>query len=162
MPAGSTYTPIATTTLGSAATDYTFTSIPSTYTDLVIVVNGAASSGSTNSLKVNYNSDTSSAYSYTRLLGDGSSASSARGSNTTSAFAGDTGSDRAVFIINIQNYANSTTYKTFISRSNSENYLSAYVGLWRNTNAITSVTLGINTLQWATGTTFTLYGIAAA
>jgi hypothetical protein len=163
MPAGSTYTPIATTTLGSAATDYTFSSIPNTYTDLVIVINGAASSGSTNTLKVNYNGDTTSGlYSHTRLLGDGSSASSARQSNANYAGAGDTGNDRAVFIINIQNYANTTTNKTFVSRSNSQNFVSSYVGLWRNTAAITSVTLGINTLQWATGTTFTLYGIAAA
>ena len=42
MAAGSTYTPIATTTLGSAGT-ITFSSIPSTYTDLVIVLNGNGS-----------------------------------------------------------------------------------------------------------------------
>jgi hypothetical protein len=163
MPAGSTYTPIQTATLGSAQSDYTFSSIPSTYTDLVIVINGAASSGSTNTIKVNYNGDTTSGlYSYTRLLGDGSSPSSARASNSNFTGAGDTGSDRAVFIINIQNYSNSTTFKTHISRSNSQNFVSAYVGLWRNTAAITSVTLAINTLQWATGTTFSLYGIAAA
>jgi hypothetical protein len=38
MPAGSTYTPIATTTLGSAQADVTFNSF-SGYTDLVLVAN---------------------------------------------------------------------------------------------------------------------------
>jgi hypothetical protein len=161
--ATNTYVALDKVTVGTAVSSVTLSSISQAYTDLVIVINGAASSGSTNTLKVNYNGDTTSGlYSHTRLLGDGSSASSARQSNANYAGAGDTGSDRAVFIINIQNYANSTTFKTHVSRSNSENYLSSYVGLWRNTNAITSVTLGINTLQWAVGSTFSLYGIAAA
>ena len=160
--ATNTYVALDKKTVTTAVASVEFTSISQAYTDLVIVINGAASSGSTNTLKVNYNGDTTSGlYSHTRILGDGSSASSARQSNANYAGAGDTGSDRAVFIINIQNYANSTTNKTHISRSNSENYVSSYVGLWRNTAAITSVALGINTLNWAVGTTFSLYGIAA-
>jgi len=35
----STYTPIATNTLASVSTGVTFSSIPSTYTDLVLVIN---------------------------------------------------------------------------------------------------------------------------
>ena len=159
----STYTPIATTTASGSASTITFSSIPSTYTDLVIVLNGNATTGSTGSIALQFNSDTGSNYSYTRLLGDGSAASSARGSSTTATYIGDTGTDRAVFIVSLNNYANTTTYKTSISRSNSQNYVSSYVGLWRSTSAISTVTLtapvGAN---WSSTTTATLYGIKAA
>ena len=159
----STYTPIATTTASGSASTITFSSIPSTYTDLVIVLNGNATTGSTGSIALQFNSDTGSNYSYTRLLGDGSAASSARGSNTTATYMGDTGTDRAVFVVSLNNYSNTTTYKTSISRSNSQNYVSSYVGLWRSTSAISTVTLtapvGAN---WSSTTTATIYGIKAA
>jgi hypothetical protein len=70
-----TYEPIATTTLGSAAADVTFTSISGTYTDLVLVaVTQIGSSG--DYLGVQFNSDTGTNYSRTRLSGNGTSASS--------------------------------------------------------------------------------------
>ena len=62
-----TYEPIATTTLGSAQSSVTFSAISGSYTDLVIVINGALSSGLA-SLSVEYNGDTTVGnYSYTRL-----------------------------------------------------------------------------------------------
>ena len=159
----STYTPIATTTASGSASTITFSSIPSTYTDLVIVLNGNATTGSTGSIALQFNSDTGSNYSYTRLLGDGSAASSARGSNTTATYIGDTGTDRAVFIVSLNNYSNSTTYKTALSRTNTANTATmATVGLWRNTAAINRVDLSTTTSTFAAGSTFTLYGIKAA
>ena len=70
-------------------------------------------------------------------------------------------------IVNIQNYANSTTYKTTLSRvNNAANGTGAIVGLWRNTAAITSFTLNMMkagvAYDFTTGSTFTLYGIKAA
>jgi hypothetical protein len=67
-------------------------------------------------------------------------------------------------IINVMNYANTTTYKTSISRgNNSANRVRAYVALWRNTAAITSIQIITNgAINFATGSTFTLYGIASA
>jgi len=84
MAAGSTYTPIATTTLGSTTASYTFSSIPSTYTDLVLVVIGEAYFTSTNYINtgVQFNSDTGSNYAAHYLIGNGSSVSS--GATTTS------------------------------------------------------------------------------
>jgi hypothetical protein len=158
----STYTPIATTTLGSAAANITFTSISGSYTDLILVVNGAGSSGSTSNILVQFNGDTAGNYSYTRLLGDGSAASSARASTQGAIATGDTNTDRFVNIVNFQNYSNSTTNKTVISRSNSQSYLSAYVGLWRSTAAITSIVYYISGQNLATGTTATLYGVKSA
>jgi hypothetical protein len=164
MAAGMTYFPIATTTLGSAAASVTFSSIAGTYTDLVIVINGAYASSDDGSPGLRFNSDTGSNYSETLIDGDGSSASSARDSNATSAILGSMSATISTSIINVMNYANTTTYKTSISRgNNSANRVRAYVALWRNTAAITSIQIITNgAINFATGSTFTLYGIASA
>jgi hypothetical protein len=161
----STYTPIATTTLGSAAASYTFSSIPSTYTDLVIVFNGA---GSTDiNMLMQFNGDTASNYSSTTLGGSGSSALSARYSNQTSIQINYQGYLQTGFttnaVINIHNYANTTTYKTTLDRfNNAGTGTDAVVGLWRSTSAITSVLIKTHTGTFSANSTFTLYGIAAA
>jgi len=165
MAAGSTYTPIATLT-SSGGSAYGFTSIPSTYTDLVFVFNGVANAGS-QTINMTFNSDTGSNYSWTWIQGDGSSATSTRGSNDNRIVAGQTGSSTSnfenMFIVNLQNYSNTTTYKTVLNRSASasRNTL-AIVGLWRNTAAITSISVTPGGNNFASGSTFTLFGIAAA
>jgi hypothetical protein len=67
-------------------------------------------------------------------------------------------------IISILNYANTTTYKTALSRANNAaGGVDAVVGLWRSTAAINSIKMAIGGgYSYAAGTTFTLYGIAAA
>lgn len=68
-------------------------------------------------------------------------------------------------IIQINNYSNSTTYKTAFMRTNTASTYGtvfAIVGLWRSTAAITSITLTPDAGSFATGSTFSLYGIAAA
>ncbi|NBQ97859.1 MAG: hypothetical protein EBU12_06490, partial [Microbacteriaceae bacterium] len=62
MAAGNTYSQIASTTLGSAASSVTFSSIAATYTDLVIVVQAAVTAGSI-ALRMQFNSDTGTNYS---------------------------------------------------------------------------------------------------
>lgn len=155
----STYTPIATTTLGSNAGSVTFSSIPSTYTDIIAVCNIKLSSGST--IYTQVNGDNGNNYSKTSLEGENGVASSSRNSNINSPLFGYSGSTTAVgnTIINYQNYANTTTYKTFIGRGNYTDYVVASVALWRNTAAITSILIGGS---FATGSTFTLYGVKSA
>jgi hypothetical protein len=169
MPAGSTYTPIATTTLGSAAASYTFTSIPATYTDLVLIANGATASGSNINLRVGNGSiDSGSNYSYTLINGNGTTASSVRYSSQTqiqpsnedaywnATFAG-------AMVIQFQNYSNTTTFKTVLTRANHASLgVAANVGLWRSTSAINQIFFGGSTQNLSAGTTLTLYGIAAA
>lgn len=160
MPA--TYEPLATTTLSTTQNQIDFNSISGTYTDLVIVANGGVTS--TNDIWLRMNSDTGTNYSRTRLTGDGSSAASTRNSAFDAILinAGTVGSN-ANFIINIMNYANTTTYKTTLSRFNSSTYVVASVGLWRSTSAITSLTLKAGSGDtFTSGSTFTLYGIKAA
>jgi len=169
-----TYEPIATTTLGSAASNITFSSIPSTYTDLVLVVNGKnTASGYVWGLQ--FNSDTGSNYSWTLMEGSGSAATSTRSSTGATRnsiyFTYNQGVSDSLSnaIVSIQNYANTTTNKTCLIRENnpsSTNFpgLSAGVGLWSSTSAINTVALmvpGAGTTI-ASGTTATLYGIKAA
>jgi hypothetical protein len=159
MPAS--FEPIASTTLSAATASVTFSSIQQTFTDLVFVLNGSTSNATQN-IRFQFNGDTGSNYSYTRVLGNGSAASSERQSSITSGGFGDWGTDRGMLHINIQNYSNTTTNKTTISRSSSEGFVSAYVSLWRNTNAITSITFLKNLGgDFTSGTTFSLYGIRA-
>lgn len=163
MPA--TYEPIATTTLGSAQASVDLTSIPSTYTDLVLVLNGKYASTADASPALRFNSDTSSNYSETGLDGNGTSASSFRDSNMTFMPAGSMSADQSTSIFNIMNYSNTTTYKTVISRGNTSTYrVRAYAGIWRSTSAINSITILANAggINFASGSTFTLYGIKAA
>ena len=168
MAAGSTYTPIATTTIsGSAQATITFSSIPSTYTDLVLVNNVKMDLAEVFNMR--FNSDSATNYSSTFLNGSGSAAGSARGSNETIAsfmWTG-TGTNTDFFVntLNIFNYANTTTFKTYLARTSvAGSQVTATVGLWRKTpEAISTITLSGNlTSKFAIGSTFTLYGIAAA
>jgi hypothetical protein len=163
MAAGNTYTQIASTTLGSTASTVTFSSIAGTYTDLVLVVNATWNTAGTANLTFQANGDTASNYSATRILGTGSSAVSARQGGTYMMVA-DIDDSLFTSIINIQNYANTTTYKTVLSRMGwAAGYTGAYVCLWRSTAAITSFVISKNQSgAFAVGSTFNLYGITAA
>ena len=165
MAAGSTYTPISTTTLGSAQSSVTLNSFTG-YTDLILI---AAIKGSTNSYGQMYvNGDNAgSTYSQTTLTGNGTSATSARNPNAPVNYLAQdnniNSTDFTPYTINIQNYSNTNVYKTWITRAGSAGFgTNATVSLWRNTNAITSITIQLNSGTIATGSTFTLYGIAAA
>lgn len=162
MAAGATYVPIATQTLGTAAASVTFSSIPSTYTDLILVYSGSLTTTNGNGY-LQFNSDTTTNYSDTVIYGNGTSALSTRASTQSKLVCFSTGTTQENAILHIMNYANATTYKTVLSRANDAATLTAaYVGLWRSTAAINSVLVGTDVSTFVTGSTFTLYGIAAA
>lgn len=165
----STYFPIATSTVsGSSTNSVTFTGIPNTYTDLVLVQSlpgdPSATYGYSN---IRFNSDTGSNYStsyfywYNAITaGRQANVSFLLGSGTSS-FLGN-----ATIITHIQNYSNTINNKTAIIRANvsaNANGITQEIfhcaGLWRNTNAINSVTAFMNTGNYSSGSTFTLYGI---
>lgn len=157
MPA--TYEPIATYTVPSAQASYTFSSIPGTYTDLVLIVQATTISANYN---LRLNGDTGANYSYTSIYGTGSSATSGRSANNTVIGLTYTSSGAPISKIQIQNYSNSTTNKTLLIRQDdSSNATTTTVGLWRNSSAITSITI-VSSGNIPTGTMLTLYGIKAA
>lgn len=163
MAAGATYEPISTTTLGSNTNTVSFTSISSAYTDLIFVFEGTMSSGT--DMMIQYNSDTGTNYSSTRIRGNGTAASSTLQTSDTAFYpAIGTLAQRQNIIFQIMNYANTTTYKTALDRINNPvGWVGAHANLWRSTAAITRIDIiGASSGNFATGSTFTLYGIKAA
>lgn len=159
-----TYTPLATSTIsGSSTNSVAFSSIPATYTDLILIINGANTSGGWNTV-VRYNGDSGTNYSFQRMLGNGSAVSSGRQNNQTGYdWAGYLGTTRGTVITQIQNYANTTTLKSAISRSNSTEFeTNLSTGLWRSTAAINQVSVTTAGGNFADGTTLSLYGVASA
>ena len=161
----STYTPIASITLASATAEITFTGIPQTYTDLVLVVAGTYSSGGVGSVDIrvgNGSIDTGSNYSATQLDGFGSSAASYRDTSATNLNLGVASTSQSTNIFHFMNYANTTTNKTILSRGNEPTYVRAAVGLWRSTSAINQIRIrNSGGTTFASNTTFNLYGINA-
>jgi len=160
-----TYEPITTQTLGSNTVEVTFTGIPSTYTDLVLVMQTKCTS-SNGDFGIRFNTDSGTNYSRTQLTGDGSSASSVRTTSDNVIYTAQVSfSNFGTQIIQLSNYANTSIYKTILYRGvAADTVAAAGVGLWRNTGAITSIGLSNynGARSYATGSTFTLYGIKAA
>ena len=166
MAAGSTYTPIATTTLGSTSSNVSFTSINGSYTDLCLVI-AVGNSTAGNVVRMRVNSDAGSDYSRTELAGNGSSASSSRTSNATQfnldGTANSSTTPTEVIVVDLMNYSNTTTYKTILNRTSNAAYgTEAFVQLWRSTSAINRIDIFPNASTFVVGSTFTLYGIQAA
>jgi len=163
-----TYDNIATTTLSSAASTITFSSIPATYTDLRVVLVARAVSTSI-SVDVRFNSDSGTNYSKTLLYGDGTSAQSATyfnqtqiGTNFGSAF---DATNPGLLTMDLFSYAGSTNKTILFTVDNDLNgsgETQRTVALWRNTAAINTIALISSANQFKIGTTATLYGIKNA
>jgi hypothetical protein len=149
----------------------TFSNIPQTYQDLMLVLNGGGTRAVANDhLLMAINTDTSSNYSYTYIQADGSAASSVRG--TAGAFAvlfncysgslstvGTYGSG----ILHILDYTNTNKFKTILGKAgidlNTSGYLTSTVNLYKaNTNSITNLYC-ITYTNLLPGSTLTLYGV---
>jgi hypothetical protein len=163
-----TYEKIATTTLGSASATIDFTSIASTWTDIKLVLVCTSITGN-GYIKMRFNNDSSTLYSYTSLYGNGSAAAS--GTNT-----GENGIDLTRYTENktttptmrtadIFSYAGST-FKTVLAQEisdlNGSGSIFNSVNLYRSTSAINQITLTATGNNFATGTIATIYGILKA
>jgi hypothetical protein len=169
-----TYTLISSVTVGSGgAASMTFSSIPSTYTDLLVKMSVRNGTNTETVGSVFFNSDTTdSNYRYRRLLGDGSSVSSLSGSNPYWFYMSTTGDTANTFAnceIYIPNYAGSTQKSIssdIVTENNGTSALAVLTaGLWTNTAAITTIQVrpyaagGGNFAQYSTAY---LYGISNA
>ena len=168
--ATATYDKIATTTLGSAASSITFSSIAASWTDLRLVF-CPIGSVSGNSIRMRLNSDTGTNYSDTVLYGNGTSANSYNDVSVTFltlSIGGTRATISNLYTLDFMSYAGST-YKTSLMNINEDqNAAGSYGGvgvqLWRSTSAITTILLYLSgtSQTFGTGTTATLYGIKAA
>jgi hypothetical protein len=147
-----TYEYINSVTVGSGgASEVTFTSIPSTYTDLVVRISGRLSqSGTYDGLNLKFNNTTANSKNVA-LNGNGSTISSTAETSTYGTrylginISGSTASTFSNIDVYIPNYAGST-YKsasadTVVSNNGSATYLRFGAYLWSDTSAITSITI---------------------
>lgn len=152
--------------LGSAS----FTNIPQTFQDLILVVNGldGATSG-VSGYSIGINNDFTGLASSTTVEGNGTSAYSNRSSGDggwgVTGFPGATGIAGSS-VVHILNYTNTTSFKTGLSRyaadRNGSGVTGARVFLFRTTNAITRLDFFPYTGNFGTTTTFALYGVRAS
>ena len=157
---------INTVEVGSTgATTIAFTSIPQGYTDLKIVISARDSiAADFNSLTLNFNGSTAN-FAAKQLAGTGSSAISGSITNAVAPLPGST--TTANSFSNVEIYI--TNYTTSTNKSYSwdgvlENNATGSRqilggGLWSNTAAITSITIGTDSTAFVQYTTATLYGI---
>lgn len=172
MAAGSTYTLVSSTTTGSSASTVTVSSIPSTYTSLIVVVNtySTFSSDSGTRMYMYFNGDTGTNYSCTAFETNGSTLYNERQTNSTAFWVGRNNNSysgntqKSSTIIQLENYANTSVYKTGLVRwSAMQNGRpnGGVVGLWRSSSAINSISF-ITDSNMAAGTKIDIYGITAA
>ena len=165
-----TYEPIATTTLSTTATSVVFSSIPSTYTDLIVVFTGQVTTATVAmTFECDINNDGGNNYSSTWI---DMSPTSGRGTNNNGAYIGQISKNPSSgwAVIQFMNYSNTSTYKTWISRwgtlGQSLTAMAGVIaGMWRNTGAINKLDFNRPAGESGTfdvGCTFTLYGVKAA
>lgn len=164
-------TAIASNTLGADAATVTFSSIPGTYDDLMVVIYARADTAGQN-LLARFNSDAASNYSGTFLEGDAATYVSNMRSSFSSlnvefnAGIPDAASTFSGLTLNVMNYANTTSNKTALVRHAADRNFSGAVelgvGLWRSTSAITSIEFRMSSGNLRTGSVFALYGIKKA
>lgn len=163
MAAAQTYEPIATNTLSSNTNAITFSSIPQTYTDLLLVFNGSSTTSTDIRVQIGNGSvDTGPSYSRTLLFGFSGGIVAAQDSNighwTISAYV-----NRSNAIVQIMNYSNTSMHKTALTRNDiSSDITYAASNLWRSTSAVNIITLTNPSHNFTAGSTFTLYGILEA
>lgn len=168
-----TYVAIASTSVPSGgASNIEFTSIPDTYTDLVIrwsLRSTEAGNFTDQGFRVTFNNSTS-GYSNHLLFGNLTTPGSASNSNTADLrwvygnAANSTADTFSVGEMYITNYtasrAKSISSDSVTENNNDNNTVRAFTaGYWDNTSAITSIKLATATGSWVQHSSATLYGI---
>jgi hypothetical protein len=154
-----TYVPLATATLASSASSVTFSSIPATYRDLIVVVNGTNANSVDNFWRAN--GDSGFNYSYVRANNSGNSPVSSGFSGGSEAWAGRIGPDLSTIVLQFMDYSANNKHKTVLTRSNvGATTVTMEASRWANNSVITSIAI-IASGSFNSGSTFNLYGIAS-
>lgn len=166
---------ISRTTTSGSASNVTFSSIPGTFTDLIVEVSGRSDkSGTTyDDLRMQLNADTGSNYDYNHLQINNTSVSGVAGAASAFFFVGFlTGATAPTNVgcstqIILPNYAG-TTFQKNVDYKSQLNQSNAVSGLWqingsgwyRSTSAITSVKVYPATSNFVNGSVVSLWGRA--
>lgn len=169
--AGGSFESIATITGTGSSGSITFSSIPSTYKHLQVRCNFFGTAYNTPVTTVRLNGDTGSNYDWHFLRGTGSVANASNqspsiymrlivGSPDIDADYGHSA------IVDVLDYASTTKNKTMRTFSGTEGasyfgagFVGLLSGLWRNTSAVTSLTIFMDSGNFSTNSKFSLYGI---
>jgi hypothetical protein len=169
VPAGAIH-PIQTVSVGASG-GFSFTSIPQTYTDLMIVCNTRNTAAETSGYSIVYFNGDAASTNYSRVYfyatgtspGGAADTSYAQFYGIMTAGANSTANIFSTTIINIMGYSTTNKFKTILEKNSTDLGGSGFVmnaaGLWRSTAAITSIAGGSVQGSYAPGSTFTLYGI---
>lgn len=167
------YDSIATATGTGSSGTISFTSIPSTFNHLQIRFIARDTRATTrDDIYFQVNSDTGTNYAVHYLYGDGASVVAGASANAGNGYVGSIAANNAaaniigVGIMDILDYSNTNKFKTVRVLNGEDQNGSGYVyfnsGLWRSTNAITSIDIKTTSGNFTTSSTFALYGIKGA
>lgn len=169
-----TYIPLAKSVLTASQSTITFSSIPSSYTDLILVCSAKNSRSdiAVSAMNMTFNNTGGTAYSFTELTVTGlssSTAGSARASSTSSIsdiyISTDAGTANTFNTVEIYipNYSGATNKIVGISSNMERNsdyaYTAQIAGLFSDTTAINRIDLTAGGYSFVSGSRFDLYGI---
>jgi hypothetical protein len=161
-----TYVLLNQVTLAAASSTVTFSNIPQTYGDLVLVCNSKLVTGPAQDQTLYFNGDSGANYSVVIMWGDGSTRGSQPYSGQTNLLIDFYGSVDTAFsnvtVVQIMDYSATDKHKVVLSRANrASSGVDAIAGRWANTNAITSITYFASGRTFDAGSTVSLYGVYA-
>lgn len=159
---------IANTTTSGSQTTVIFDSIPSIYRDLILRISGRATNASTTvGLRLRFNSDSGSNYSwrYWNIFGSGQAVSDTY--LNAGEFAGASSPSNFLSLVElaINGYTSSfrKTVKSEVAfrfgNSATETLPEVGAGTWDNTNSISTIEISLSAGEFVSGTTVTLYGM---
>jgi hypothetical protein len=159
-----TYIALAEVVLGSSDSSITFSSIPATYRDLVVTINGKTTGNADIGLRLNGDSGSNYSFVYMGGSGSGSGASGAAGSQTSIVLDAYfwRSTEISTCIAHIMDYSATDKHKTVLSRNNvAGGGVDAFANRYASTSAITSVEVRTTANAFDTGTVIGLYGIVS-
>ena len=151
------YVPLSTITLDSTASTVTFSSIPSSYRDLVVVFDGSTASGNY-LFQTRFNGSADAIYGEQYISSAGAGSGNSNGSHTSGRF--DT--NRGTLTLEVLDYSALDKHKTSLSSMSFPGWSSqpqSNAFRWRSTDAINQITLLTNGGLFAAGSTVSLYGV---
>jgi hypothetical protein len=170
-----TYSLISSSTLAATATTFTFSAIPSTYTDLLVKLSlRTDTAGSNDLITYTLNGDSATNYSYTGLNSGGGTPASVRQSAANwirlgwcnaATSTSNTFSNSELYLPSYLVSQNKPTGNSSVFENNNatDNYINANAGLYRSTTAISSITISnISSANFVVGSSFYLYGVKNA
>jgi len=155
-----TYTPLATVTLGTAASSVTFSSIPATYRDLILVFVGVFSTAQNPTVR--FNGDTTTSYSLVRMLNDGNTPISSANTENSLYVGNALTTTPAQIQVQLMDYSTTDKHKTaLVNHSIGGTTTMRIADRWANTAAVTTISWSVATGTMNAGTTLNLYGVIA-